>query len=769
MAVAKVVTAQRNFSGGEADIYLKRADELPLMKAAGRQMRNWRILNSGALANRPGRTLLAQEGPRVDQVIMSPTQTFYLAFGNGYLRVYNAAFTKVFDSSNGSISIPWVTATAQNVVWDIYLFSVYIAFAGMQPLVLTWDGVSQTSTWTLTQYAPTLQPSGQSRNAFYRLSPRGVTLQPSAVQGNITLTFSAGMNLVASHVGTRVRFVNRQILITAVNSPTSANGTVEESLYPGTIFGLVAGDLTQYISLGDTVIGLTSGAKGVVTAFYNNNKNMIVQNLGTTTFSSQPEGLIGPNGQIDGIVVGNGVPGQGPSIYLPQPTTVWDDEVMNSFRGWPASVFVDQGRVGFCDFPQLPGFIVWSAVANAFDLYSDAANAAPTNAIQEVAPRKSRVMYVVPGAEGSEFVFCDNGVYYIPINQTTPLQPGSVAFNVLTFDGVAQVKPRNAQQSIVFVGAGGTQLKAVQAIGAYYRPFIIDDITELHSHLLNNPVALAAPSSSTQYEERYLYLLNADGSILIGKYTMASGVIDAKNIGWLPWSGGGSSTWISALTGQSDLFITENYAPGGIAAVSFVEKLDAGNLLDAAMLYNSAPAALAPPAGKGPLWFFANGVADLVDNGRMMGTYQIDANGNLIPQNNAGENFASATLTVGQAWTVTFEPFVPAVGPGQDVEQRLRKRRIMRFEVYVQNSTGFLLARLFAGPLTRTSPALGTVMQQKRIPAWNQDDDPTQPPPLREQSYWTRPLGLNHDPRVAVIKDTPGKLILLECDLEVSV
>jgi hypothetical protein len=36
---------------------------------------------------------------------------------------------------------------------------------------------------------------------------------------------------------------------------------------------------------------------------------------------------------------------------------------------------------------------------------------------------------------------------------------------------------------------------------------------------------------------------------------------------------------------------------------------------------------------------------------RMMGTYTIDANGNIIPQNNAGENLLAATLVAGQKWT----------------------------------------------------------------------------------------------------------------------
>ena len=79
------------------------------------------------------------------------------------------------------------------------------------------------------------------------------------------------------------------------------------------------------------------------------------------------------------------------------------------------------------------------------------------------------------------------------------------------------------------------------------------------------------------------------------------------------------------------------------------------------------------------------------------------------------------------------------------------------------------VAILQGGTQGQISPAYGDVMNIQRIPAWNQDDNPTLPPPLREQSYSWRPVGRNHDPRVAIVKDTPGPLTILEIDFEVSV
>ena len=92
---------------------------------------------------------------------------------------------------------------------------------------------------------------------------------------------------------------------------------------------------------------------------------------------------------------------------------------------------------------------------------------------------------------------------------------------------------------------------------------------------------------------------------------------------------------------------------------------------------------------------------------------------------------------------------------------------------YVSNSSGFDMARLFSGPITPTtaadSLALGTVMNRCRIPAWNIGDNVEVAPPLREQAYRCRPLGRSYDPRVAVIKQTPGPLTVHEIGLEASV
>jgi len=761
MANQKIQGAQRDFSFGEVDVALKRSDEHPARKGGLRQCVNMRILNSKGVQNRPGRSALfpTPNSNRIEEITMSPGNVFKIAFGAANIIIFNSAGAQVasFAVQGGGAALPWTALNLNQIVYAQLGLAIYITFPGMKPQVVSWDGVT---TWSIADYAE-LVFGGQKRTWFYRISPQGITLLPSARTGNITLTASAPM-FKAGHVGTRVRYISRQILITGFTDSQHASATVQEPI-PGEQDMTFSADPTLNFSAGDVVFGSSSGSRGVVLVV--NSTTVAVQltssNSTTVTVGSEQrvvafttgETLVGPAGS-------QSITSAGPIINPTIGTALWDEEVMNSLQGYPASCFVDQFRLGFCNFPSVSNGIGWSAINSPFDQYVLGATV-PNGALFELTPDKVQIFYVTPGPESSEFVFCDHKLYYIKIDAATPLKPGSVSFQTLSGDGAARVQPRLAQDVIFYVNSGGNSVMAVVAPGAYYRPFNTDNLCEFHSHLFSNITALAAPNADGTFNERYVYALNANGSLVCGKYSVDDGKI--SGVGWGPWSGVASLSWIAAQ--NADVLFTSIYFGATICEI-----LDDTQYLDGALFVNALPSAFTPPGGKGPLWWIPSQSVTLIDQvTRVMGTYQIDASGFLIPQFNGGEDLTVLSLVAGQPWTSTVEPFCPDANPGPDAHQRMFKRRVARFAVYVIHSTGFTLGRLFAGPLTPTSPALGTLMNFRRFPAWNQDDDATKPPPSRETVERIRPLGRAYDPRVALIKDTPGPLQVLEMGVECTI
>jgi len=457
----------------------------------------------------------------------------------------------------------------------------------------------------------------------------------------------------------------------------------------------------------------------------------------------------------------------------PQAVTIWDQEVMNNYQGWPASCFADQQRLGLCNFPAVPSGVCWSALGSPTDLYVPSEGLTPDNSIFELAPGKSQVYFVVAGAESDEFVFCDNAIYWIPINVQNPLSAtGAVVFNKID-EGAAPVQPRFFRGSIIYINAAANQVRAIAATGAFNRPYEARDLSELHRALLIGPIAIACPDGDNPlFSERYVYILNSDGSLAVGFVDIENGQLKAAP-GFVRWTGAGNVTWVAARL--ANVWFTTAY-PGSTQG-TLAETLDPTRFMDASINVNSLPAQMAPPSGKGPLWWAPSQPVVLLDNGlRQMGVYQVDANGFIIPQFIGGENLTSPQLVAGQMWTATAEPFIPSPGPGQDVRQRMIRRRVSRLSTYFNASTGFLFVRLFSGPVlpdlpppALPRPHLGDVVGSRRVPTYVMGDDATQSAPLREGVEFWRPTGRSYDPRVAIIKDTVGPLTILEFGSEVTV
>lgn len=725
------LTPQIDFSGGQINLSARRREDLPAVKAGGRTVLNWRTNNTGQLEYRPGRRALFMSGSaRTEYIRVSTGEEFMLAFPDGGIAIYNLAGLPV--ASNYSSAYKWSASAGVNLVsWAQAQDSIYVAYPASRPQVIKWDRGSRT--WGFSAFA--FDSSGNTiKQPYYRLSAPGASIAYSAVSGSVTLTcdedyFTSGM------IGTTLSIVGQQVTITAVASGLSATATPSYRL-PDMI-AIQVQDTTPF-QVGQIVESTTQNIKievGYVDTAGKWVHGILLSNIVfTATQYTNSDTLVSPVGSSK---FGSSAPVAGNTNL---PTVQWQEEFMSDRMGWPASVGFDRGRVIFCDFPQAQNAALWSAISAPNTYWVDSvaaatqpdAGSAANAAILELVNGTPRVRYIVGWQQG-QFAFTDRGAFFIPISNSSPLKPGSVEFDQISNDGVGNIRPVPIQDAIVFMNAGLQRVSAVRATGSYTRPFIVEDVSDPHTDLFVSPRQIVVASGDGSHPERYVYVLNSDGRVILGKFSA-----DRSFIGWQPWASTCPVEWVTAA-GPSI------YYTSGYAGLHIVELEDDGLFLDCAIPINSPPAGLAATPGKGPLWFMAGATIALMDGNADLGDHVVDANGFVTPI--YSEDLSSPTLVGGLFAQALFQPIVRTAGT-QHVD-RTKRINISRAIANVEEATDFTIG-------------------SKAFPAQRFGDDGAGQPALMDGSFRVRILGRSFDPTVDFVKHRPGPIRLCEFSMKVS-
>src|ERR1017187_8097520 len=737
---ARFITTQVDFSGGQIDEDAKRREDNKAAKTGGRAMSNWRARNVGTLDVRPGRNAIAlAAGPRAERFRMSPTQELIITFSTGALAITDTAGNAV--ASNASASYIWTNATVSKINWCVTPDRVVICFPGMPPQIILWDSGANTFAFSAFAFAPIAH---QVQEPFFRFAADVSTIYPSAIYGTITLTCSIPF-FKNSMIGEYLSIAGQQVHITAVGSVTpitTATGVVSNSLalsyeYTNLPSGVPAQDFPLH------TLAETSVSKIMYEVTYN---------TGTTLIGTIVNGINIPINSGDWLVSAWGQmslqPGQGAQYVGPQAVVTWQQEFMNAGNGWPCACFYAHQRLGFCDFPRRPDAIIWSAPGSYTIFWVDSA-AAIGNPNAGANPNCALFEFISAGAEGGvphvrnviewngdEFIFTDRGINVLPVaNQAGGLQPGTVRFTFISDRSASTLAPAVTRDALIFTSASGDRVSAIIRTGNFTTPYAEQDLTQFPSQLIDNPLAITVGKGDDGFPERYIYVLNSDGSIAVGRAQE-----DKSFVGWMPWTGAGLVSWISQ--GYLTVLLTTLYGTKYI-----LEYENSGYYLDQAVLVNSPPAKMLT-GGHGAFIAFASGTVRVMDGAIDHGTRAVDATGHLIAL--PADDFSSATLVAGQAFTSTLSPFVPEAQPGLAMGQRQRQRRISRAAVQVYNSNGFTFG-------------------DRTIPPNNFGEDPTIQPVLRETTYRTRQLGRSFDPQIVLLKDNPGPLTVVEFAIESTV
>ena len=524
----RVTQFQTNFSVGELDPLLRARTDLSQYQNALEEATNVIIQPQGGLKRRDGLKFIYNFGTSFTDFKLIP---FEFSVSDSYLlvlvvgRIYvfkdGTLQTNINGSGNDYITASDITAAMiDEINFTQAVDTLILCHEDLQTKRL----VRNTDTsWTLENLPLTNIP--QYAYAFLTNQPN-FTITPSAVSGNITITASS----VTTDTGTAQAGGSDTITLKSASSYTSdddPNGMFI-TLTSGTGSGQTR-HIEDYVAstkvatvypAWDTQPDNTTGYKveafapttvgeyAQVTSTFG--RARYVEYVSATVMKAVTEV---PFFDTSGVVAGD-----------------WESEhgyedVWSSTRGWPKSATFHEGRLYFGGSKSRPNTI-WGS--KSIDFFNFNPGSGLDDESVEATINTNQLNSIVNVVAGSDLrIFTTGGEFVVIQSEDAPVTPSDFLIRPQTRLGAKPGVPiEDLNGASVFVQRQGKSVNAFQ-YGSGTRSYQVQQISVLSSHLIKNPVDLAARRSTSTDEADRLFIVNGDDgsmsvySILVGQEVIA--------------------------------------------------------------------------------------------------------------------------------------------------------------------------------------------------------------------------------------------------------
>lgn len=704
---------QKSFEVGElSQDHLWRVD-IEQRARSLKRARNVRILVSGALEARPGTTRLATlTGDGISVLMVIQDTAYVLVFTHQRLDVWDMATRAVVQTLTGQ---PWTLAMLTDdetpLVVEPYDNEARVFHPTLAERVIT---RSKAGVWSVALDAPAAGIGGSLRQGYYRFADRGVSITPSGTSGSVTLTASSAY-FNASQIGSRIRIQGREVTITAVASATSATGTVVQSLFPTVTVPVTSG---TGFEVGEIIQGRDTQIEGEVTAVGGSSLTVLMQSFTAFFYDSSAT----PTGeQIIGRNVTTRVTG-GQSTATPAAVLDFDEQAESAYRGYAATGAVHRNRMWKARLPDVPFAILASGVGDFQDFLVGTND---EDAIFELlGDARAGVVRHVFSAE-QLLIGTARGIYYVPESEQYPIRPTAFSLNRIGPDGVSPCRPVLLNEGVMFVEEGGGSIIGVFPTGDVRRSWKTADVSLLSAHLIASPRSLAYISGGENDPERYVYAVNADGTMPVVYYSES-----AEIFGWTRWETQGAARSFCAYKGEAWGVFRRTH---GADTVYSLEVFDPTRFMDACCDIDrdadyqgvATTQTVDGPDGPTPAAFvyrcaaLAGATVSLMIGDAYVGDVTLDADGDF------GVPDVDGDIVLG----FNFEPIIETWHPMPNEDQRDRRRKqrisraIVRWAGRYMAINGNLLPPYRGGEDTGTAPPLRD--EQASAPNYGWEDEPT--------------------------------------------
>lgn len=736
MARLKETIWQSDFSLGAVRGEAVERDDVPIVERSVREALNTVVTETGQIEDRPGSLYIGETTARFAQEIdLGAGRVFNLHLTPTGLVVYNPDGTAAYTNASTTwtaVATRYGTFTFASlkfwVVPDPDSSSVLIGAQNLPIHRLSLTG----STWALALFAFDLTAANARRMPFWR-HYQGVTIQPSARTGAITLTASSPI-WTSAHNGLVVRYVDRQILLGATVSATVINATVIETLPP--TYDITVATAADYL-VGDAVEHSSLGGLGIVTGI----AGAVVKVLATSSYDgfdavASPK-LVAPNAaQVISVV----------SSVAPAASGLWDIQIASAVHGYAGSAARHKGRLFLCDFPSAPLAFASSVIGSVYD-FTMGPNDADGFVETIGADRGGELKFIV---STSDLLFLTTkGLFYQPTRDAgvvTPETIGPVPFSAL---GVANVQPVTIEDGCVFVDAVGKRLHACVLAGDVYRNWRAEPLVKFTSGLITAPVSLGATSVGSDGATDLIFVINADGTMAVAQWDRTENIISWRN--WTTW---GLFQRAYQCFGRVHIIVTRT-----IDGVSrrMHERFENGLYMDCACQLAVSTAHPGGQAGvtldQGVTAFATHLIghtATLYMEGWDLGNREIDGDGKPLDDDAAVLALPAyeGTLQIGLTYPVVIVPWAR-----RSVRTQRGTRQVKR------------LVQMF---ITVQATGLFEV-DDNELGGYRAGDDLSVPPPFRDQQYKVTFAGASNFERKEIRRNRPGPFRLLKLGYRVVV
>lgn len=720
MARVKQTIMQRAFSFMEVREDLLEADDLDLRAASLQSARNMRSLATRAVEARPGLFFIRDATGANDNYEIRPKADlkFNLQIGDDFLQVLDQNGFVIKDIQGA----PW---TAADTIWVEPFRSETIIGGtfGMYSLIYD-DG-----TWTLQPFTFDPAAGGEIAQPYWSFQPN-VAIQPSARKGAITITASEPI-WVEAYVGQRIRYNFREIEITEYVSTTELRGTVVNALPPS--YAIQVSKIDQF-RVGDAVVGADTGYEGIVTEIRASNNFVYMTTLSGFSGPDVGERVATSNGTAE--VLGK------TEVEPTAPSTAWDEPLISPVRGYPRSASTASGRLMLLDFPDAAGVIATSSARGPKDFQTGAND--DDAIVREYGDNSPRWLHAIN--MGDVVLFADNGVYYVPTRENGVLSPST--FNVIFVDeiGSSEIRPVKVEDGVIFVDASRERVSAALLDGNIYLKWSVRTMTTFHDHQIRDPIKLCGPSLGAGITEKYVFVINADGTLAAVSWQES---IRDEQIGFAPWDTAGRFISVAPLFGGYWALVDRDIEGG---TQRMLEKFSTDAYLDSAVVYTGA-----------------SGTDYLEVNGE-----NLEVNGEDLEVSRPAAPHIPGMTATGYAggWDLG-DDVVASDGTfqstGYEGERQIGLNFVAEIKLWPAELTdsrriGSITARVFEAIISiQNTHGFEAILNRttRKIGAYRFGDDLTEPPPPRTEVRRFTIFGNRDHPDITFRKTRPGRFRVL--------